>query len=288
MSKGILYMLLAGFLFATMNLFVKMLPEIPAVEIVFFRSLISFIMSFIFLKSAKVPLFGNRKKWLIARGAAGAIALTLYFFTLQRMPLASAVTIQFLSPIFTSILGIFVVKEKVSPIQWLFFMMAFGGVLVIQGFDPRISTNMFILGLIASVFSGLAYNFIRKINKSEHPLVIVFYFPLVTLPLAGVYSAFHWVTPDLTQLFILLLIGVLTQFAQYFMTMSYQAEDLSKVASLKYLSIIYALGYGYVFFDETYPALTYGGIGLILAGVIANVVYKNRMANRKKVSVQPK
>jgi drug/metabolite transporter (DMT)-like permease len=282
MNKGILYMLIAGFLFATMNVFVKMLPNIPAVEIVFFRSLISFVMSFVYLKSIGVPVLGNNKKLLVARGAVGAVALTMYFYTLQNIPLGSAVTMQFLSPIFTSILGIFIVKEKVHPKQWIFYIMAFVGLIIIQGFDPRISIRMFIIGISASIFAGLAYNIIRKIKMTEHPLVIVFYFPLVTTPLTGLYSIFNWEMPVGNEWLILLAIGILTQFAQYFMTMSYQAEDLSKVASLKYLTIVYALGYGYVFFDESYNWIVFSGIFLILLGVILNVWFKNRIEHVKK------
>ncbi|MBK6267441.1 DMT family transporter [Marivirga sp. S37H4] len=270
-------MLIAGLFFAIMNVLVKMLPTIPAIEIVFFRSLISFVMSYAYLRSVRIPLFGNNKKWLIARGLAGAIALSMYFYTLQNIPLASAVTIQFLSPIFTSVLGIYIVKEKVKPLQWVFYLIAFIGIIVIQGFDPRISFTMFLIGILAAIFSGLAYNFIRKINTKEHPLVIVFYFPLVTLPLAGIYSAFNWVMPTGNEWYLLILIGVLTQFAQYFMTKSYQSEDLSKVASLSYFSIIYALGFGYVFFDEKFNLMVYAGIAMILSGVVLNIWYKNKI-----------
>jgi drug/metabolite transporter (DMT)-like permease len=283
MNKGVLYMLIAGFLFATMNVFVKMLPNIPAVEIVFFRSLISFVMSFVYLKSIGVPVLGNNKRLLVARGAVGAVALTMYFYTLQNIPLGSAVTMQFLSPIFTSILGIFIVKENVHPKQWIFYIMAFVGLIIIQGFDPRVSIRMFIIGISASIFAGLAYNIIRKIKMTEHPLVIVFYFPLVTTPLTGLYSIFNWEMPVGNEWLILLAIGILTQFAQYFMTMSYQAEDLSKVASLKYLTIVYALGYGYVFFDESYNWIVFSGIFLILLGVVLNVWFKNRMERVKKM-----
>ncbi len=276
MNRGVFYMLIAGLFFAIMNVLVKLLPTIPAIEIVFFRSLVSFVISFSFLKSAKVPLFGTHKKWLIARGVAGAIGLTLYFYTLQNIPLAIAVTIQFMSPIFTSILGVYIVKEKVKPAQWFFYLMAFAGIVIIQGFDPRISLKMFLIGIAGAIFAGLAYNFIRRIKDKEHPLVIVFYFPLVTLPLAGLYSLFNWVMPVYEEWLILLLIGILTQVAQYFMTKSYQAEDLSKVASLKYLSIIYALGFGFVFFDEQFNLAVYSGIILILSGVALNVWYKTK------------
>lgn len=279
MSKGVLYMFIAGLMFAIMNVFVKLIPNIPAIEVVFFRSLISFILTFSYLKSQKIPLFGSHKRWLILRGLAGAISLSLYFYTLQHIPLASAVTMQFLSPVFTSILGIYIVKERVYSFQWFFYLLAFIGIIIIQGFDPRVSPIMLGLGLTASIFAGLAYNFIRKIKNREHPLVIVFYFPLITLPLTAIYCVFNWVMPSDIEWLYLLLIGISTQIAQYFMTMSYQSEDLSKVASIKYFSIIYALGFGYIFFDEIFPWEVFMGIFLIILGVFLNLIYKNKRAS---------
>jgi drug/metabolite transporter (DMT)-like permease len=273
-------MLLATFVFALMNVGVKYVSHIPAVEIIFFRSVISFIMSGTVLKLQKVNLFGNNYKILLIRGAAGAVALIMFFITLQQIPLASAATLMFLSPIFTAILGIWIVKEKVNPIQWLFFLLSFGGILIIQGFDLRISPLMALLGVGAAFFSGIAYNMIRKLKTSEHPLVIVFYFPLVTLPIAGVYSVMNWVMPKGIDWVILIAIGVLTQIAQYFMTKSYQTEQLSKVANLNFIGIIYALGFGYVFFEESFNFMTYIGMTLVITGVVLNIAFKSK----KKVS----
>lgn len=275
-------MLLATFFFSLMNVFVKMVPNIPAVEIVFFRSVVSLVLSYFFLARQRVSVWGNNKKILLFRGMSGSVALILYFTTLQYIPLASAVTIQFLSPIFTSILGIFIVRENVKPLQWLFFLLAFAGVIMVQGFDPRITTFYLVIGVVSAFFSGLAYNFIRKLKHTEHPLVIVFYFPLVTLPITGIYSAFDWVQPvGWEQWALLLLIGIFTQIAQYFMTKAYQSEELSKIASLKYLGIIYALGFGWVFFNETFNLLTYFGMTIVLVGVVLNIWYKHRLTLKK-------
>ena len=275
-------MLIAGLMFAIMNVFVKMVPNIPAIEVVLFRSIVSFTITLGYLKYLKIPVFGDQKFLLISRGLAGAISLSIYFYTLQNIPLASAVTMQFLSPIFTSILGIYLVKERVYSWQWFFYLLAFGGLLMIQGFDPRVSPTMLVLGIIASFFAGLAYTLIRKINKKEHPLVIVFYFPLVTTPLAAIYCYFNWVTPIGNEWYVLILIGVLTQIAQYFMTKSYQEEDISKVASIKYLSVVYAVGFGYVFFQETFPLEVFLGMFLIILGVVANIIYKTNKSKADK------
>lgn len=267
-------MLLAGIFFALMNVSVKFIPHIPAIEIILFRSLFSLIFSYAILKQQKVPVFGNNKKLLVLRGVVGSVGLITFFYTLQKIPLASAVTIQYLSPIFTTILGIFLVKEKVKPIQFLFFAISFAGVLVVQGFDSRVNLFYAAIGVTSAIFSGLAYNVIRKLKNTEHPLVIIFYFPLVTLPIATVVSYFTWVQPVGWDWAILLWIGICTQTAQYFMTVAYQNANVAKVSSMTYLGLLYALFFGFLLFGETFGTMSYVGMGLVLLGILLNLRVK--------------
>ncbi|NJN25849.1 MAG: DMT family transporter [Cyclobacteriaceae bacterium] len=270
-------MLLATLLFSLMNVAVKLLPHIPAVEIVFFRSVVSLFLSVGILKSRKISIWGHNHLLLIVRGVSGALALVLYFKMIQDIPLASATTILFLTPVFASILGIFFVKEQVKPIQWLFYLISFLGILLIKGFDARIGSLYLLLGFSSSLFSGIAFNCIRKLNTSEHPLVIIFYFPLVTLPISGVWTLFNWVKPEGWDWLILLTVGLLTQVAQYFMTRSFQSEEISKVASLRYLGIIYALVLGYIIFGEGFGWMVYLGMAITIFGVVLNIWYKHNL-----------
>lgn len=274
LSQGVRFMLLASFTFTLMKVCVKLVPHIPAIEIILFRSVISMGISLYFLGRQKVNIWGNNKPVLIGRGVAGALALVIYFSLLQQIPLATASTLQYLAPIFTAVLGIFIVGERVKNIQWIFFAMSFAGILVIQGFDPRISMTHIVMGISASVFMGLAYNFIRKLKTDEHPLVIIFYFPLIMLPISAVWSLFVWVQPVGYDWLILILVGIFTQIAQFLMTKAYQQEELNKVSILTYIGIIYSLAFGFFLFDETYNLVTYGGMALVLSGVILNVVWK--------------
>lgn len=267
-------MLLAGIFFALMNVSVKFIPHIPAIEIILFRSIFSLIFSYLVLKKQGVNVFGNNKPMLILRGIVGSISLITFFYTLQHIPLASAVTMQYLSPIFTSILGIFIVKERVKPIQFLYFAISFGGVLVLQGFDTRVDWVFALIGISSGLFSGLAYNIIRKLRTSEHPLVVIFYFPLVTLPVAGVVSFFTWVQPEGWDWILLLWIGICTQSAQYFMTLAYQNANVAKISSLSYLGIIYALIFGFFIFGETFQMLSFFGMALVLLGIVLNLKVK--------------
>jgi drug/metabolite transporter (DMT)-like permease len=277
-------MLLAVLFFSVMNVFVKLLPHIPAVEIVFFRSLVSLVISISILKYNRINFWGTNHKWLILRGVSGMCSLVLYFKLMQSIPLASAVTILFLSPIFTNILGTFIVRERVMPQQWFFYLISFAGILLVKGFDPRIEPIHLAIGIGASIFSGLAYNFIRKIKTTEHPLVIIFYFPLVTMPFTGIASTLNWVTPSGWDWAILIGVGLFTQLAQYFMTRSYQSEELSKVANLRYLSIIFAWSYGFFIFGESYTVYAYLGMLLSIAGVVLNLWYRRKRIVDKTVA----
>ncbi|MEO9965101.1 MAG: DMT family transporter [Reichenbachiella sp.] len=273
-SKGAQFMIISTFTFALMKVCVKKISHIPAIEIILFRSIISIVICVFFFLKDNISPWGNNKKILILRGVVGSIALASYFYILQRIPLAAAASMQYLAPIFTTILGVFIVKEKVGFKQYLFFLVSFLGIVIIQGFDTRISLIHFIIGVGGALFTGLAYNCIRILKTSEHPLVIIFYFPLVSLPLAGIISIFNWVTPLGWDWMYLLLVGLFTQIAQYFMTRSYQSEELSKVSIINYMGIIYSLAFGFVIFGETYAWMSYAGMMLVILGIILNLKYK--------------
>lgn len=275
-------MVLATMFFAVMNVMVKYIPRIGTVEIVFFRSIVSLIMTYLILKQRRIDLWGNNKKWLIIRGIAGSAGLLLFFYTIKTMPLGSAIAVQYMSPVFTALLGIFIVKEKVKLLQWLFFFLALLGVVAIQGFDPRVTTLQVVIGLLGALSAGMAYNSIRKLGTSDHPLVIIFYFPLVSIPITSIYLLTNWLTPTFFELMMLIGIGVVTQFAQYFMTKAYQSDSLSKIAPIQYIGIVFALAIGYLLFDETYDLRSGLGIIIIILAVILNVWYKIRLENPPK------
>ena len=269
-------MLLATLFYAGMNWCIKYLGQIPSAEVVFFRSIITLVLTWFLLKRRHLNPWGNNKKLLILRGAAGFIGLTFYIYTVQRMSLASAVTIQYLSPIFTAIFAIFLLKERLRWLQWTFFGIAFLGVMLIKGFDNSVDTVLLLLGILSAMGSALAYNFISMLRWQDDPLVIVFYFPLVTIPIIGPLMLFNFVMPTTFEWLMLLATGLFTQFAQVFMTRAYQLEKVSNVSILTYLGTIYALIIGTVVFNESYTWPALGGMALIVLSIIASLLYKKR------------
>ncbi|MFD1771099.1 DMT family transporter [Sphingobacterium suaedae] len=270
-------MLVAGLLFSCMNVCVKWVSHLPTLEVVFFRSSFSLLITYLLLKKKRIPLLGNNKLLLTIRGATGCLGLIGSFYTLQNIPLATAVTLNYLSPFFTALFGIFIARQPLAPKQFIYFGLAIVGVILLKGIDHNITLVDLLIGLLAAIFAGLAYNIIAKLKTSEHPLVIIFYFPLVTLPFVGAYSIFHWIQPAGIDWLFLLLVGIFTQGAQYYMTLAYQRANLSKVASLNYMGVIYAILFGYIFFEESLSIYSFLGIGIILTAVLLNIQVKKNV-----------
>lgn len=266
-------MLWAVFFFALMNVCVKALPGIPAMEVVFFRCAVSIVLSFIWLRKLGVNVWGQRRnRWrLWGRGISGTIALFMFFLTVQKMPLASAVTVQYLSPIFTAIIAMIFLREKIKPVQWLFFAISFAGVAALKGFDERISWFYLGIGIAAAVLAGVAYTFVRSMSGREHPLVIVFYFQVVGTLLGGAYSLYEFVVPTLYELAILIGIGLAAHVAQVFLTKALQGEKAGVVTSLNFFGAVYAAIFGWLLFGEHLTLGNVLAIAMVITGVLLNI-----------------
>lgn len=266
-------MLVATLAFATMNVFVKQLDRIPAMEIVFFRCLVSGLICGVVIARQKFDWKGNNHALLLARGTFGTLALFCFFVTLQHMRLATAVTIQYLAPIFTALIGVFVLHEIVARRQWLFYGIAFAGVFVLKGFDSGVSTFYLLVGIFSALCSALAYNLVRRLREREEPIVVVLHFQLVGIAAGLVFTLFRWVAPLPWEWFCLLLCGVLTQVGQICLTKSLQSERIAQVAVLNYIGLIYALLFGIFIFGEHYTLQTVLGLALVVAGVLLSVLF---------------
>ena len=253
----------------------------PTHELVFFRSVISFSISAFILRRRKISIFGNNKKWLFLRGVAGMFALTLFFFTIQKLPIAIASTLQYLAPIFTLFFASLLLSEKIRKWQWICILIAFVGVILLgiskssSQFTTTDTWKWMIIGIISSALSGLAYVAVNKLKTTENPLNIVIYFPMISLPIMGVWCLYDFVLPQKEEWIYLLILGVFTQIAQLFMTKGFMNGDISIVTPFQYLGAIYAIMVGSLFFNEHLPYLSFIGIFLILGGVVVNILVRN-------------
>ncbi|MBD64369.1 MAG: EamA family transporter [Halobacteriovoraceae bacterium] len=268
LNKGIINILIASFFFSIVNALVKYLDRIPAIEIIFFRSLVSFVICYSIVLKKNIKIFNKHTPTLFARGLFGAIALSLYFYTIQQMPLATAVTILYLAPIFTVFFAIFIVGEFPNKLQIPFFILCFIGAALLKNFDPRVELFDFLCGIFAAMFAGLAYNMIRLLRGKADSTLIILYFPMVTIPFCIPWLLKLWVTPNWQELILLLSIGGFTQLAQVFMTNAYLYEKASVVSQYNYMTCLFAFLTGIIFFNEHLSLLSLLGLFLIFVGIV--------------------
>jgi drug/metabolite transporter (DMT)-like permease len=296
-NLGIIYIILSGLCFLIVNFFVKtlgpgqhnilteslQLQEYPAHELVLARSVVSFAMSWVIIKKKKLPVFGVNRKWLLIRGFAGTIALTIFFYTMHYLPLAVALIIQYLAPIFTIIFAMILLKERIRWLQWPFIAMAFGGTLLLVYGNPNstsdingISPFWLGLGMISAVLSGVAYVAIMKLKPTDAPITIVMYFPMIAIPFMVVLCFWQFTFPQGIEWLFLLIIGVFTQLAQITMTRALHSGNAATIVPFQYLGAIYGFLVGYFIFLEELSSALILGMVLILVGVIVNSILRQR------------
>ncbi len=255
--------------FSGVNLLVKYLDYIPFFQLIIFRAVISAVISFITLKKLNIPVWGNDKKTLLARGFFGTIALLLYFYSIQNLPLASAVTFQYLSPIFSTLLAYVILKESLSKKDILLFVLAFCGVYLVKGFDSRITGFEVVIAVSGAALAGVAYTLVSKLRHTDNEFVVVFYFPVVTIPLVAPFAINYWVWPKNSVHWLGALgVGLLTHMAQIMMTKGYQQGKMKFVSIYKYAGVIIAIVTGYLLFDESISWQSLLGICLILISLL--------------------
>jgi drug/metabolite transporter (DMT)-like permease len=283
LTEGVRSMFLSTLAFSLANILVKQVSHIPAMEIVFFRCTIASVFCFVGLRRAGAGWKGNNHLLLVMRGLFGTTALFLFFTTLQNIPLASAMTIQYLSPIFTTVIAIFVLRESVARLQWVFYAIAFSGVLLIERFDPRISPFFLLIGIISAFCSGMAYNLVRSMKGKEHPLTVVLHFQLVGVVAGFVSLFFSWRTPAGWDWVYLFMVGVFSQLGQIFLTNALQKERVAGIAIINYSGLVYALLAGALIYQEAQSTESIAGMLIVVFGVLLSVAYSNRKREIEKI-----
>ncbi|MFI0428932.1 DMT family transporter [Mariniflexile sp. HMF6888] len=276
-KQAIKFMILSTMAFACMNAVVKYLGNVNTFQIVFFRSLGSLFFTFGYLIKNKIPFIGNKNKLLILRSLTGATSMILFFMSVKYLSVGTAVSLRYTAPIFAAIFAIFILKERVKLVQWVFFIVSFIGVLVLKGLDSQIDSFGLLLVLTAAILSGLVYIIINKIGQSEHPVVVVNYFMFTAMVLGGVLSIGHWVTPTGVEWPLLLSLGVFGYFGQIYMTKAFQTASTTIIAPLKYVEVVFSLLLGVALFNEVYTFWSLFGMVLIISGLVLNVWYKGRL-----------
>lgn len=281
-------MMEAAFFFSIMSAFVKFAGKTMPVEILIIaRTIMALVLSYALISRQKISPWGNNKKLLVLRGLLGTGGLTLLYYAITKMPLGDVTVIQYTNPVFVAIGAAIFLKEKLDPKVFLAAIVSFFGVVLIAKPSflfpndqlQNVQSNVAWIAFAGALFAAAAYVTVRKLGESEEPIVIVFWFPLISLPILLPFAIATGFIPSLWELFILLVIGVLAQIAQVRMTQGLKMERAAKAISITYLQVAFAFLWGLIFFGEV-PSLT-TMIGALAIIFMIIWISKNKTNNPK-------
>ncbi len=269
-------MMLAALCFSLMTACAKLIGHrIPPAQIVLVRTVFSLGVTYWLLRGRGLPVLGQHRFLLFARGVFGFVALMCLFFALPRLPLAEATLLQYLNPVFVAVLAVPLLGEKLARQGVAALVVCVAGLLLVV--QPAVgfgraggSLDPVAVGvaLAGAFFSSLAYLTIRRLAGREAPLTVVFYLPLVSLPAAALLTLHAPVWPTGREWGLLLAIALLTQIAQVALTKGLSLEPASRATTVGYLQVVFAALWGALLFGQFPDALALGGAAFILAGVV--------------------
>jgi drug/metabolite transporter (DMT)-like permease len=274
LGRGVGFVIASAFSFSIMSALVKVAGErLPSQEVVAARAAVSLALSWMLLKRAGVSPWGTHRRLLLWRGFLGYLALSCVFHSVAVMPLADATVIQYLYPLFTAVLATVLLGETPT------LRIAAAGVASLAGV-ALVAKPAFLFGDVAlapapldvliavggAFFTAVAYVGVKKLTALEHPLVIVFYFPLVTLPATLPAVAWSGVMPTPWEWLILVGVGFATQGGQVWLTRGMQELSATRATALTYMQVVFSIAWGALFFAEVPDAETLAGALLVVSG----------------------
>lgn len=276
-------MVLASFLFACMGVCVKLAAQrYSAAELVFYRSVIALVLMSLWVRVAGASVRTRHLAQQIKRGASGLVALMLYFYAITQLPLATAVTLNYTSPLFLALLLVWWGGFRYSRPMLMALGTGFAGVVLLL--QPTLNQEQWLgglLGLASGALAGVAYFHVRALGAVGEPEVrTVWYFSLVSTVGAAIWVVPSGFSPlDPIGALLLVGVGVFASAAQLAMTRSYKRGDPIVSASLAYTTVVFASMFGAMLWAEYLNGLTWLGAGLVvLSGIAASVL--SRRAQR--------
>lgn len=270
-----LWMLVSGFLFSCMGALVKVgSTYFSSTELVFYRSIIGFLIICTIVIIKRFPVSTLHWKNHIWRGLSGLGSLMMFFYCITKLPLATAVTLSYTSPLFLTLFTTIMLKEHFHWLLGIAVIIGFVGVVLLL--RPSMQDDQWmggLIGLASGFFAAIAYLNIKLLgNLGEPSWRVVFYFTLISTIITSIwmmFDTFHPVTPF--GFLLLMGIGVTATLAQLALTRAYHTGKVLVVGALAYSTVLFACVWGTIFWGEILSLLSLIGIGCIVTGGILSL-----------------
>lgn len=289
-AQGMLLMIAAIGLFAVMDATIKGLRAegYGTMQIVFFRSFFGLIpLAVLIARSGGLRAIATRRPFAHGfRALVGLTSMATFFYAYGELKLADAYAIYFAAPIFMTALAAAMLGEAVGWRRWTAVLVGFGGVMVML--QP--GGGLFNLGGIACVIATVTYAvaaiLVRLYSRTETTASLSFWFTLTCAAFGAATMAPEWRTPDLWGAAGFLAVGLLGGCAQLCFTQSLRQAPVALVAPLEYSGMFWAVGLGYLFWDEIpSTAVFVGGTIVIASGLY--ILRREQIRSREENARQP-
>jgi len=269
--------------FSVMDLLVKWSSDYPTGEVLFFRGFFGLLPTYFLIPKNKLKTFytTKRSKEHLFRCLMGLMALIAIVIALRELPLAVVVSLSYAAPLFITVLSIFLLSEKVGIFRWLAVLIGFVGVIIIAEPGFKGMNYLYFLPLIFCIGMAFVTITIRKLSTTE-PIWLISIFFTITISIAGLATIpMGWVMPNFQDFILLALIGVTGGSANLFLTQSYKLSEVSLVAPLKYLALIFAIIFGYLIWNEIPTIKTLIGASLVILASL--IIFKREIYHKQTI-----
>ena len=280
---GFLYMFLSVCTFSVMDLLVKWSSDYPTGEVLFFRGFFGLLPTYFLIPKNKLKTFytTKRSKEHLFRCLMGLMALIAIVVALRELPLAVVVSLSYAAPLFITVLSIFLLSEKVGIFRWLAVLIGFIGVIIIAEPGFKGMNYLYFLPLIFCIGMAFVTITIRKLSTTE-PIWLISIFFTITISIAGLITIpMGWKIPNFQDFILLALIGVTGGSANLFLTQSYKLSEVSLVAPLKYLALVFAIFFGYFIWNEIPTIKTLIGASLVVLSSL--IIFRREIYHKQKI-----
>lgn len=270
---GLRHVAAAAFFFSLMSLLVRVAGEVgfATMEVVLARSVVVLALSWVLLRRAGLSPWGSDRRLLLLRGIAGFISLSCFYFALIHLPLADATVIQYTNPVWTALLAALLLSESIGRKEIGLSLLSLGGVvlmarpaLLFGGTESALPVGPVAVGLLGALFSGLAYVLVRRLGRSDAPLVVVFWFALISTIGAFPFAVGGFGAPNWQGVLLLGAVGVTTYLGQILITMGLREERAGRAMGVAYLQVVFAAIWGAWLLAERPDGWTLAGAAIIL------------------------
>jgi len=286
-SKGILLTLGSVVFFALMAVLVKAIPNVSSYQTTFFRFAIGLGIIGILSLFGIIHLKFNDKKNLFWRGLVGSAAVYLFYLAIIKLGIGKGSVYIYSYPIFATLFSMLILKEKVEPIKFVVIFISFAGLILLSvGGGKESLAGMGIYELIAiagSVITGLAVVFVKKLHDSDNSYAIFFSQCIVGFWVFLIPSGATQAKGNMTELLLLVLIGVVATIGQLFMTEGYRYVNVATGSLLQSMVPVFNLLSGWLIFHEQFTTIEMMGAFVIVSSCFALVIVNFRIGKKTRI-----